>query len=756
MAKKYRRDDIFVGSKGGDWTTERWKNHVKNWHRNPVPDKRNVLFKGVRMSGKQYNAMMEDMRQTGYTSGEDFEDAASKYTEAQSRWTKRVKKGRVTSPQVLNGVTVSADEYNEIMRKIHKYGVKRGRDVMDFDRFVDKMLKPIRARRAKAQQKGRAAPPSGTPSGDKEVSYSTSGRRSSDARPGVSTPRPEGTESGAGRYSPLGTEFTVGGETHRVKQVDRPHLTGAVNRAQVRVNRERMRRRDETMGGGRHHQILGTRTPDRQKKYDDTTKRYVDLYTGNLEHGDISEFDLTSKNPPSGFMSDRLKELDESVERHRFSGPKGTLELNRRRSDHNKRRNYVWDQIRLENQRQSEAQELEQARTENVAAINRITGRGRPAEGGGLSAQGRPTPTTTGQQKPVERQGATITQGRRETSRRASDGLAASPVSVSRPLTGEQAEEDLADMLFDEEQFIGDLEEGSLSRMSADAERKRWGVPKENRLELKLLEGTKNPLPLPRMARLGQAATPAGAARVKAYSEQQEMVRQYVELKVSRDEKIHPHVLQNYPENVQSAVHEFFGVGQGARGPFTPLGFPQTFTRPRHVPNRKLQYGDYTKDLQEAERDLTRPGWEKFGVYTKGMLQSPPRAISPATGKATVPPPYPMGTLPSAPGYTGLPQPSMSDIYPPSGEGVPRFMQQPNPHGDIRARSTQTPSPLPTGAPPPQRPSSPSVMGFQQPSMSDISPTGGGTPQFMQPPSPYGDIRGLTDEQRRLLMMMGY
>jgi hypothetical protein len=79
------------------------------------------------------------------------------------------------------------------------------------------------------------------------------------------------------------------------------------------------------------------------------------------------------------------------------------------------------------------------------------------------------------------------------------------------------------------------------------------------------------------------------------------------------------------------------------------------------------------------------------------------------------------------------------------------------PHGTGNMpQSAGMPEYIATQVPPLPRPSSPSVMGFPQPSMSDIYPTGGETPQFMQPPNPYGDIRGLTEEQRRMLMMMGY
>jgi hypothetical protein len=396
------------------------------------------------------------------------------------------------------------------------------------------------------------------------------------------------------------------------------------------------------------------------------------------------------------------------------------------------------------------------------------------------------TPTTTGQQKPVERQGATTPSSSPEdtqklieefgseklfpVTKKATSGLGqraaqrnlegnvAAPVSVGGPIT----DDDLADMLLQAPQTGG---AGSfLGSLDPNEEKRRWGVSDEK--ELELLVQIKNPLPPPRGQQIRRGSRVVRTTRpsqqaLDAYNLQQGKVRQYIEMKLSRDEKIHPHVNQNYPGVVKRSVDAHFPGRAGQR----------------RLPNRELQHYHYTKDLQEAEREQTRPGWEKYGVYSgenidksriartpggKGWLADLftgegqgryPRAISPATGEETVPPPYPMGTLPRAPRRTGLQQPSLAEISPP-GEGVPRFMQQPNPHGDIRARSTQTPSPLPTGALPPQPPSSPSVMGFPQPSMSDIYPPGEETPPFMQPPNPYGDIRGLTPEELRMLGLL--
>jgi hypothetical protein len=172
MAKKRTAGPLVIG--GSD---ARFKNdpegHARYWgrlmEREPERADRRVVFRGREMTGAQYNNMIRHVKaDPKWAEDSDLalgsaESAAATWASESNKWNKALsdwRKKPATRPRTVKGVKVSAAEYNNMMGRIDKYGVKRGRSVMDFDKALDKMLKPLKQR---------------TASPAKEVSYSTTG-----------------------------------------------------------------------------------------------------------------------------------------------------------------------------------------------------------------------------------------------------------------------------------------------------------------------------------------------------------------------------------------------------------------------------------------------------------------------------------------------------------------------------------------------------------------------------------------------------
>jgi len=126
---------------GGEMSESKWKRILAR--KKPEPADARVMVEGQEMTGAQFNKMVSEVRKVG----------AKKYVAIKKQWDEDLSTPLDSGlTKTWKGVEVSGDEWNDMMRRLDKFGVKRGRSVLDFEKALDKMLKPIKARQAKGER----------------------------------------------------------------------------------------------------------------------------------------------------------------------------------------------------------------------------------------------------------------------------------------------------------------------------------------------------------------------------------------------------------------------------------------------------------------------------------------------------------------------------------------------------------------------------------------------------------------------------